>query len=286
MTASVPLAQWRRRGRTLRFGPHEVFYVDEGEGDALLLLHGFPTASWDWAKLWPALAARYRCIAADHLGFGWSAKPRGHAYRIAEQADLQEALLASLGVARCRILAHDYGDTIAQELLARDPSGARIVSACLLNGGLFPETHRAAFVQRLLASPFGGVVARLMGRGAFERNMVRIFGRATPPTREELDGFWSLLEHGDGRAALPRLIHYMRERVEQRGRWVGALQSTRVPLRLVVGMEDPISGAHMAARYRELVPSPDVVELAGIGHYPQVEAPDAVLRAVLAHFER
>lgn len=286
MTGSIPLAQWRARGATFRFGAHEVFFVDEGAGEPLLLVHGFPTASWDWAELWPALTSRWRCIAPDLLGFGWSAKPRGHDYRIAEQADLVEALLASRGIGRYRILAHDYGDTVAQELLARDPGGARIVSACLLNGGLFPETHRPAFVQKLLAGPFGSVVARLLGRAAFERNMTRIFGRATPPTREALDGCWTLLEHGGGRAALPRLIHYLRERVERRERWVGALRSTRVALRLVVGMDDPISGAHMAARYRELVPSPDVVELPGIGHYPQLEAPEAVLRAVLGHFER
>jgi pimeloyl-ACP methyl ester carboxylesterase len=58
-----------------------------------------------------------------------------------------------------------------------------------------------------------------------------------------------------------------------------------VPLRFIVGLDDPVSGAHVAARYRELIPDPDIVELAGIGHYPQVEAPEEMLAAVRQFFE-
>jgi pimeloyl-ACP methyl ester carboxylesterase len=85
---------------------------------------------------------------------------------------------------------------------------------------------------------------------------------------------------------MPDLIGYMDARRRHRARWVGALVHGSVPLRLVNGLEDPISGAHMVARYRELIPSPDVVALAGVGHYPQLEAPDAVLEAALEFFDR
>jgi pimeloyl-ACP methyl ester carboxylesterase len=78
----------------------------------------------------------------------------------------------------------------------------------------------------------------------------------------------------------------MAERRRRRERWVGALTRAGVPLRLIDGLEDPISGAHMVARYRELVREPDVVELAGVGHYPQLEAPEAVLSAVIDFFTR
>jgi pimeloyl-ACP methyl ester carboxylesterase len=73
----------------------------------------------------------------------------------------------------------------------------------------------------------------------------------------------------------------MEDRIRHRERWVSALQRTRVPLRMVNGAVDPVSGAHMAARYRELVPHPDIVSLEGIGHYPMVEDPPAVLKALL-----
>jgi pimeloyl-ACP methyl ester carboxylesterase len=112
--------------------------------------------------------------------------------------------------------------------------------------------------------------------------MRRIFARERQPTPEELEGMWALVTHGDGRAVLAQVSRYRLERRRMRARWVGALQTTRVPLRLIVGMVDPIAGATIAGRYRHLVPEPDVVELDGVGHYPQVEVPDRVLQAYAA----
>jgi len=261
----------------------DISYLDGGSGEPLLLIHGFPTASWDWHRIWPQLTARFRVIiAADMLGFGFSAKPRPYPYSIMDQAALHEALLAHLGVRRIDILAHDYGDTVAQELLARELEGKlRIDSCVLLNGGLFPETHRARLIQKLLAMPIGPLISRLMTRRSFDKSFSAIFGAATQPSAQELAQFWALIDYNQGAGIFHKLIGYMSERRKLRERWVGALQKSTVPLRVVDGLDDPVSGAHMVARYRELVPNPDVIELAGIGHYPQVEAPDAVLRAFL-----
>ena len=154
--------------------------------------------------------------------------------------------------------------------------------ACFLNGGLFPETHRPVPIQRLLLSPLGPLVAHLTSKAAVARNLRRIFGARTPPEAAFVDACWDLMTANDGLQAFPRLIRYMPERRRHRARWVGALQAARVPLKLIDGVDDPVSGRHMVARYRELVPHADVTELAGIGHYPQVEAPQAVLDAYFA----
>jgi pimeloyl-ACP methyl ester carboxylesterase len=281
----IPLDEWQARGRRFLHRGHEIFYLEEGSGPALLLIHGFPTASWDWSPLWERLTARFRVIAPDLIGFGFSAKPRRHAYGIADQADLCAGLLAERGMREVDVLAHDYGDTVAQELLARFNEGAgplALRSACFLNGGLFPETHRPRLVQKLLIGPLGPLVARLLSRRSFARSFSAVFGPRTQPTPEELDAFWRLVSGGGGRRVMHRLIRYMAERRAHRPRWVGALQRSRVPLRLVDGALDPVSGEHMAARYRELVPEPDVVLLPDVGHYPQWEAPEAVLAALLA----
>lgn len=285
-------AQWRAAGRRFDFRQHAIFYRDEGGGSrALLLIHGFPTASWDYARLWPELSRRFtRLVAPDMLGFGFSDKPAQHAYSLMEQADLHEALLAQLGVHRVDILAHDYGVSVAQELLARqlerDGGGLRIDSVALLNGGLFPETHRMTFTQRLLRSPLGPMLARRMNQERFGRSLSVVFGPRTQPKPDEIRQFWELVTYNDGPRAMPRLIGYVDERRRQRARWVGALQNTRVPLRLINGPADPVSGAHMVARYRALMPQPDVVSLDGIGHYPQTEAPKAVLDAYFEFLDR
>lgn len=281
----VGLDDWRARGRRYLHRGHPIFYVDEGSGPALLLIHGFPTASWDWTPLWAGLTARFSVIAPDLIGFGFSAKPRSYEYRLADQADLCASLLAERGVREAHVLAHDYGDTVAQELLARSNEGSGALalrSVCFLNGGLFPETHRPRTIQRLLIGPLGPLVARLLSRSSFERSFAAVFGPRTKPTPADLDAFWRLVTENGGLRVTHRLIRYMAERRAHRERWVGALQRARVPLRVVDGAVDPVSGAHMAERYRELVPDPDVVMLPDVGHYPQVEAPEAVLAAYLA----
>lgn len=282
--AAVTLETWRRAGATFDWRGHAIYTRVDGAGEPLVLIHGFPTASWDWHPLWAPLAARFRLITLDMLGFGFSAKPRDHAYRIADQADLFEAVLAREGVTRCRVLAHDYGNTVAQELLARQRDGklgVAIDAVVFLNGGLFPESHQPLVTQRLLASRLGPILVRLTGFRAFGRSMRRIWG-ARPLPDDELAAMWALVSASDGVRVLPRLLGYLAERRAHRARWVGALVGANIPLRLIDGVLDPISGANLVARYRALVPDPDVVELPTVGHYPQLEAPDAVLAAVLA----
>ena len=133
----------------------------------------------------------------------------------------------------------------------------------------------------MLASPLGPLLARAMRRSSFERSFRAIFGTDTQPSDAELADFWALLARDRGTVAMARLIHYMAERRQWRARWVDALVRSPVPLRLINGLVDPVSGAHMVERYRTLVPRPDVVALDGIGHYPQIEAPDAVADAFL-----
>jgi pimeloyl-ACP methyl ester carboxylesterase len=285
----MTLDEWRAGGRTFDYRAHAIFHRDDGAGPALVCVHGFPTASFDWHRLWPRLTAGWRVIAPDMLGFGFSAKPRPYAYSILDQATLHEALLAHLGVERVVLLAHDYGDTVAQELLARcldrqaaGTPGLAIRGVCFLNGGLFPEAHRARFIQKLLASPFGPLLSRLANEASFGKSFAAVFGARTQPSPAQLRDFWTLVRHGGGARIGHLLIRYIDERRRHRERWVGALRRATVPLRLIDGTDDPVSGRHMADRYREVVPAPDVVLLEGIGHYPQIEDPDAVWHAFAA----
>ena len=136
-------------------------------------------------------------------------------------------------------------------------------------------------IQKLLLSPLGPLIARVSSKSTMARSMRRIFGPRTQPDATCIDAFWKLMTTNHGLGVLPKLLGYMPERWLRRERWVGALCGTSVPLKLIDGTLDPVSGEHMVRRYRELVPRPDITELPGIGHYPQVEAPDGVLAAYL-----
>lgn len=286
MTDRIPLEDWRQAGRHFPYHGHDIFYRRDGRGPALVLIHGFPTASHDWHRIWPALTARFEVIAPDMIGFGFSAKPADYAYSLRDQATLHEQLLRAMGIEEFHILAHDYGVSVTQELMAREQAraaggepGPRILSVALLNGGLFPETHRPVLTQKLLLSPIGPLLSRLLSKSRLGATMTRIFGPDTPPGAGTIDDFWALIAENDGNLIMHKLIRYMPERVANRAAWVGALQTAAQPVRLINGPEDPISGRHMAERFRELIPDPDIVFLDGIGHYPQIEDPAGVLRA-------
>lgn len=274
--------QWQHRGSLHTLNGFQLFVVDEGskDQDTILLIHGFPTASWDWHRIWPALRQQYRLMAMDMLGFGFSDKPAKHHYSIHEQADLFEALVQKLGLTHFHVLAHDYGDTVAQELLARQNAGTgagQWLSVCFLNGGLFPETHRALLTQKLLLSPLGPLVNKLSNKRSFDRAMSKVFGPATKPDAQELADYWSLVMHNNGKHIFHNLITYMRDRRQHRERWVAAIRESKIPVALINGSADPVSGAHMVARFRELeLPLAYLAELPGVGHYPQMEAADQV----------
>ncbi|GLQ32603.1 alpha/beta fold hydrolase [Litoribrevibacter albus] len=282
---SEVLLEWQRSGDYFSYQGHRVFYKREGAGDPLLLLHGFPSASIDWKGIWPLLTPNFDLIAPDMMGYGFSDKSTSFGYSIAKQADVIVHLVEQLKLPAVHILGHDYGDTVSQELLARHIEGSlsfEIKSVSLLNGGLFPETHKPLLIQKLLMSPIGSILAKLMSKKKFTDSLQRICSDGL--TLSDIDELWTLLEYKQGRLVVPQLIYYMQERREFRERWVGALQQSdavAMPLHLIDGVIDPISGQHLVNRFRKLVPGAKVTELEEIGHYPQVEAPQKVVSAFL-----
>ena len=124
-----------------------LFYREAGREDApvLVLLHGFPTSSYMFRELIPRLAGDYRVIAPDHLGFGFSDTPSVHDfdYTFDALADLTEALLDELGVARYAIYVQDYGAPIGWRLALRHPQA--ITAIVTQNGNGYEEGFIESF---------------------------------------------------------------------------------------------------------------------------------------------
>lgn len=297
VTRDCSLDQWWDGGlhRSLELGgvPREVFVrVDEPDADlsedneviTVTFVHGYPSSSFDWVPVLARLGGRFRTICFDLLGFGASEKPRDHSFSIGEQADLVGAVWASLDVHETVLVCHDYGDTVGQELLARaaEGTGPTLTSSLWLNGGIYPEQHRPTDGQKALLDDDGGAaLAAAMDLSMFSYGFSLVFGPDTLPDEAELAEQWRAVSRDDGHELLHDLLHYIAERRVHRARWVGALESVEPPPRLVWGMVDPVSGGHMLEPARAGRADLDVIELATIGHYPQLEAPDEVAAALL-----
>lgn len=275
--------EWYKSGEFTKVNELNIFNKRAGKGKNIICIHGFPSSSWDFEKIWPTLITKFDVITFDLIGLGKSSKP-DKVISISLQADMIESLLIQKNISKAHILAHDLGDTIAQELLARQEKNNCTIhwqSCIFLNGGLFPETHKALFIQKLLISPLGSFVAKFMSKKSFINSMNGIFSKANPPTSEFLDETWNLIVLNNGISMIPKLIRYMKERKLHRDRWLTPLMKNIVPLLLINGIEDPISGKHMAHRYATLIPNANITLLENSGHYPHIETPNEVLKAIL-----
>ncbi|HEY0225369.1 MAG TPA: alpha/beta hydrolase [Mycobacterium sp.] len=286
---------WKADGQYFDYLGFNVFYRTDGSGPPLLLIHGYPFNSWDWASIWPALTSRFTVIAPDMSGMGFSDKPFAYGYSVHDHADMHEALLAHLGVRSCHVVAHDIGDSVAQELLTRHESkseGAfRIESLTWLNGGMFNEVYTPRAAQILLSQTgFGALASRfhkvVLSRRVMDRVIDELFGARTKPSPKLRQQFHEVLEYNDGKRVTHKVGRFINDRPMHRNRWVRAMRETTVPMRFIDGPADPNSGRHMAKRYEQVIPDADVVLLDDhIGHWPQIEAPDAVLSHLFDHID-
>jgi pimeloyl-ACP methyl ester carboxylesterase len=170
------------------------------------------------------------------------------------------------------VVAHDYGVSVGQELLARHDEASlpfTLAGMVFMNGGLTAALHRPLIVQQLLASPCGEWLAPLfVNRLTLHRSLARIMHK---PEAIDIDEHWKGIAARDGAKRIPALLGYIRERRMFRERWGSALQNTKVPLAFAWGLRDPISGAHMLDWVREVRPDAEVLALSDAGHYPQLE---------------
>jgi pimeloyl-ACP methyl ester carboxylesterase len=276
------IRDWEAGGTYVGVDGNRIFArrVD-GEGPLVVLLHGYPSSSYDWRAIVPLLAGR-RLLAFDFLGFGLSAKPRLPRYSLKTQANLVESLVADEEVL---LVAHDMGTSVANELMARGLDGQLgfdLRGVFLFNGSMVVEKAHLTPAQRALRSPLGPVVARLSNSLMFRIEFRRIFSTAHPLTREEANDQWALLTHNRGHRIIDRLTNYLRERVEYAPRWHGALRGWPGRLELGWAGQDPVCIEDVLQAVLALRPGTPLTRWPELGHYPQIEDPDAVAAAVTA----
>ena len=286
---TISATTWKETGRLHEIGDHRLFAVDTGPDSeaapVLVVLHGYPTSSYDYAHALPILAERYRVIVHDHLGFGLSDKPQDYSYSLIEQADHAIRLWQELGIERAHVLAHDYGTSVATEILARRNMGIEPVvmqSLTLCNGSMHIELSKLRPIQRMLRNrALGPLVARLSTERVFRRNMRKIVADPACLSDEALGAMWQQLIGNGGRAVLPKITQYLNERYLFWHRWIGALRRTDLVINVLWAREDPVAVEKMAHVLHGEIPNSHLELLDGLGHFPMIEDPERFCRAVM-----
>jgi pimeloyl-ACP methyl ester carboxylesterase len=287
MTLTPRVADWSRRGEPATFNGRRIFIYDRpGKGTPVLLLHGYPSSSYDWREQFELLPGR-RLIAFDFLGFGLSQKPPEQVYSLHMQADLVETIVAlRAGGGPVVLVAHDMGTSVATELLARDIEGRlpfELQSVLLFNGSMVLERASLTISQKLLRSRLGPLAARLSNERSFRLQFARIFSAAHPLSDEEAADQWALLAHDGGHRIIDKLTFYLHERVSFASRWHGALRDWTGSLELAWAGKDPVCTEAVLEAVRELRPAAPLTRFPELGHYPQIEDPSSVAAVIDRH---
>lgn len=287
---------WKNNGKFFRFDNKRIFYYQEGMGDNLLIIHGYPYSSFEWKNTISELSKTYKVTIFDLLGMGFSDKPSNHRYSFEEYCDIVNALLDYLNIIESHIFSHDLGVSVAQELIARELNGNnrfKIKSSAFMNGSLFIDVYKPRLIQKLLSkSPafIGKTISILMTKNMVNQSVKSVFGPYTKPSDEFLEKQWEILNYNQGKKITYLIGRLVFEKYKYLNVWVNAMQTTNIPLCYICGPFDPNSGKHMADRYQELIPNPKIYLLDKyIGHWPQLEDTRSVLesyRQFISSFEK
>jgi cis-3-alkyl-4-acyloxetan-2-one decarboxylase len=207
-TAGIPRELYPFQGKRLDRDGLSLHYLDEGQGEPVVMLHGNPTWSIYYRSLVTRLRPEYRTIVPDHIGMGLSDKPDDsrYAYRLESRVDDLELLLERLSVRRgITLIMHDWGGMIGMGYASRHPE--RIARLVLLNTAAFhlPETMRLPLSLRLVRDTrLGGLSVR--GLNSFSRAAAHVGCKRQPLSRELREAYCAPYDSWSHRIATLRFV--------------------------------------------------------------------------------
>ena len=278
--------EWKQKGQFTSIFEHNIFIIDEGESEeTLVILHGYPTSSYDYYKVLPELSKKYRVIVHDHLGFGFSDKPQNYSYSLIEQADIAVELWKKLDLKRVNILAHDYGTSVCTEIITRfnkKQIDLNINQIILSNGSIHIEYSKLRTIQKLLKNKITGKwIARLTNYLIFKKNMRNVYFDKNKVSDSELEQMWFQLENNQGRKVIHLLTNYINERYYFWHRWIGALKETKIPTKIIWAKNDPIAIPKIGKLLHQEIPNNKIYWIENCGHFLMLEKPKEWLDLVI-----
>jgi pimeloyl-ACP methyl ester carboxylesterase len=258
-----------------------IAYLDEGSGEAIVLLHGIAGSSETWRSLIGPLSRKYRVVAPDLLGHGNSTKPRTD-YSLGALSVLIRDVLTELGITRATLVGHSLGGGICMQIVYQHPE--YVQRLVLINsGGLGPDV---GLPLRLASLPGAELVLpiiaakRLLAPGERVWSLMRKAGIESR-RGEEMWRHYRSLSDGPTRQAFLRTVRGV---IDHRGQAVSALNRlnsrTDFPVMAIWGDRDamiPVAHAYAAQQVR---PDVRLEVLTDVGHFPHAERPAEVAELI------
>ncbi|GAA0626799.1 alpha/beta hydrolase [Kribbella sandramycini] len=258
--------------RTVEVDGVEVFYREAGpaDGPVLLLLHGYPSSSFQFRGLMPAPADGWRVLAPDFPGFGYSAAPEGFDYSFGGYAELVEGFLEQLGVVRFVLYLFDYGSQVGFQLALRDPE--RVAGLIIQNGDAYEETlgPKYAGLKAYWADPAPERMAVLADAVSAEGLREEVVGEVPPETAERISPdiwelAWPLME--PNRDIMTGFFLEIADSVRRYPEYQAYLRKYQPPALIIWGPQDGYMPAEAARAYLTDLPQAELHLFEDAGHW-------------------
>jgi pimeloyl-ACP methyl ester carboxylesterase len=271
------MSGWRdlqARQHVCELGDRYLAYLDEGEGEPLVLLHGMPTWGLVWEPVLAALARSYRVLVPDLLGYGWSDKRDGFDRSVARQAAWMDAWLAAIGVRRAHLVGHDIGGAVALRMaIVGRERVAHLVVADTVSYDAWPPLPVVE-----LASP---TATRSLSAAELCRRLAdRLAGGFQgPPDQTVLGGLLAPYRTDVGKRSLVRAACALN--TSHTTELLHHLPRLHVPTLVLWGEEDPFQPAELGERLAWDIPNARFQAVAGARHFLMHDRPAEVATLIL-----
>lgn len=259
---------------------HALHYIDEGQGETILFVHGTPSWSFDFRHLIKAFKTSYRCIAIDHIGFGLSDKPEHYDYSTQNHCKTLEKFILDQQLENITLVVHDFGGPIGLNIAMRHP--AKIKNLILFNTWLWSSENDPEFIRlrKMLKSPLLPFLYKALN---FSPRFIlpKSFGDHKMPGKllKQYTKPFANKTQRNGALAFARSLLNDQDWFE--ACWNQRMAIADKPALLIWGMKDPVIKPRNLNKFISGFPGAEVVKLHTCGHFPQEEQPGIVIQSIL-----
>jgi haloalkane dehalogenase len=271
-------------GRFLDLDGLRYHYLDEGQGEPVVAVHGNPTWSFYYRELVRALRADHRVVVPDHIGCGLSDKPGDDRYPYVLERRIADfgRLMDELRLEGLTLVVHDWGGMIGLAWAAHHPE--RVRRLVILNTAAFHLPRSKSFPWQLWAvrdTPLGPLLVR--GLNAFARGAARVACTRKPMPRPVRDAYCAPYDSWADRIATLRFVQDIPLAPSDRGYGIVSDTASRLdvfrdrPVLICWGERDFVFDNHFLEEWRRIYPQAEVHAFADCGHYILEDAAEEII---------
>lgn len=258
---------------------HRLHYIDEGEGEILLFVHGTPSWSFDFRNVIKLLRTEYRCIAIDLIGFGLSDKPEDYDYSTINHSKTLEIFIRNKKLNNINLIVHDFGGPIGFNAAINDPG--KFKRLIVLNTWMWSSAQDPEFIKlkKILKSPLLPFLYKVMNFSP-RYIMPSSFGeiKLSNKIKKQFIKPFATISQRNGALAFAKSLLNDQDWFESL--WQRKEVISTLPTLFIWGMKDPVIKSHYLNKFLTGFTNSIILKLENAGHYPQEEHPEKVANAI------